>query len=125
MLKWKSHVFTTMAKRPPACRAHDLRNNRNKSYAKKHIVLNWLEMIFCNQLIIYGYWLEGRNEQHYFLIVFWSWQVPSATIPSNRKSQLKCIACYSSSTYILPTTSYELCIYTPYLLYSFTLFVIL
>ena len=37
MLKWKSHVFTTMAKRPPACRAHDLSNNGNKSYAKKNI----------------------------------------------------------------------------------------
>lgn len=37
MLKWKSHVFTTMAKRPPACRAHDLSNNGNKSYEKKNI----------------------------------------------------------------------------------------
>lgn len=85
---------------------------------KTYIVLNWLEMIFCNQLIIYGYWLEGRNEQHYFLIVFWSWQVPSsATIPSNRKSQLKCIACYSSPTYIFSQLLHISCVYIHHIYY--------
>lgn len=77
-------------------------------------------MNLCNQLIIYGYWLEGRNEQHYFLIVFWSWQgkSPQPQFMLTEKASSNALpVILLPPTYIFSQLLHISCVYTPYLLY--------